>query len=237
MPPSNVLVLFARLPTPGKVKTRLIPILGAEGACELHAAMVDDIIARFSVQELGESGITTRLAILRDPHDPSPLPASWASLPRFDQAGDTLGERMARALQRVLDAGHQRVVLIGTDAPTLPTHHVVEAFEKLEHTDIVLGPATDGGYYLIGANKVPPRHLFAGIEWGTREVFAQTVAAAQRAGLSYDLLPPWYDVDDEADLRFLQAHLLAMCSIGEEPAPRTARVLGRLLAASSRSVS
>ncbi len=237
MPPSNVLVVFARLPTPGKVKTRLIPILGAAGACELHAAMVNDIIGRLNVQELQESHTTLRLAILRDPHDPSPLPASWASLPCFDQVGDTLGERMADALQRVLDEGHQRVVLIGTDAPTLPTHHVVQAFEKLEQADIVLGPATDGGYYLIGANKVRPRDLFDGIAWGTREVFAQTVAAVQRAGLSFDLLPPWYDVDDEADLRFLQAHLLAMRSIADAPAPRTAQVLGRLLAPSSQRVS
>jgi uncharacterized protein len=111
-------------------------------------------------------------------------------------------------LRSALDAGHaegKRVVLIGTDSPTLPAAIVRRGFARLEHADWVLGPAMDGGYYLIGAREPLPRSLFARMPWSSGTVGAETLRRARDAGLRVALLPTWYDVDDEAGLAQLAA--------------------------------
>jgi uncharacterized protein len=117
------------------------------------------------------------------------------------QQGTDLGSRMHAAINDRLAAGATHVVLIGSDLPNLPPAHVEAAFVELEAgRDLVLGPAEDGGYYLIGMRRPQPA-IFSGIDWGTPGVLKQTLAAAARAGLDVALIEPWYDVDQPDDLR------------------------------------
>lgn len=107
--------------------------------------------------------------------------------------------RLHHAISRVLALGYRRVLTIGTDSPTLPPAYLEEAAAQLGEHDVVLGPAEDGGYYLIGV-KAAPIALFEGIAWSTEEVFAQTLQRAEALQLSVHLLPQWYDIDDAATL-------------------------------------
>jgi glycosyltransferase A (GT-A) superfamily protein (DUF2064 family) len=116
---------------------------------------------------------------------------------------------MASALRQALDAGATRVALIGTDVPTLPASILRDAFRLLRNSDVVLGPACDGGYYLVGVSRrVPP--IFDGIPWGRSTVLEATLADINRLGLRCRLLPFWYDVDTMPSLRLLAAHLAAL---------------------------
>jgi hypothetical protein len=134
---------------------------------------------------------------------------------------------MANFISAELTEGAGRVVLIGSDSPTLDPSHVVSAFLCLEHKDVVLGPATDGGYYLVGA-RVPVPELFADIPWSTPQVLARSVAALRAAGRSLAVLPPWYDVDTPESWDLLAGHLAALRLAGLDPElPRTEALLAR----------
>jgi rSAM/selenodomain-associated transferase 1 len=116
----------------------------------------------------------------------------------FVQDGQDLGERMAHAFARSFESGMEKVVLIGTDCPTLQPQHLNQAFEALTHSDLVLGPATDGGYYLIGMKRKAD-YLFEGISWSTSEVLSQTLAVATAHGLHFTLLDELSDIDTRED--------------------------------------
>jgi rSAM/selenodomain-associated transferase 1 len=116
----------------------------------------------------------------------------------FVQDGQDLGERMAHAFARSFESGMDKVVLIGTDCPTLQSHHLHEAFEALTHSDLVLGPATDGGYYLIGM-KCRSDYLFEGITWSTSQVLSETLNVASQNGLTNTLLQELNDIDTQED--------------------------------------
>ena len=126
------------------------------------------------------------------------------------QRGNDLGERLNSAFERLFSLGHERVVTIGADSPTLPLDYGVRAFELLakEENDLVLGPSADGGYYLIGM-KAFHSELFQGVAMGTERVFSQTLERARQANLRVSLLPPWYDVDTQDDMERLRAELHA----------------------------
>jgi glycosyltransferase A (GT-A) superfamily protein (DUF2064 family) len=121
--------------------------------------------------------------------------------------------------------GAERVVLVGSDSPSLDPTIVISAFLCLESRDLVLGPATDGGYYLVGAREaVPP--IFEGINFGTPAVLGQTIDRLRDTGLSLAVLPPWYDVDTADDLRMLAGHVRALRRAGLNPGlPRIERLL------------
>jgi rSAM/selenodomain-associated transferase 1 len=123
------------------------------------------------------------------------------------QRGATLGERMRNGASELLACGFGRVVLVGADLPTLPAAYVVDALERLtsQQECLVLGPAEDGGYYLIGLTHVHSE-LFAGIPWGTADVLHRTQEAADALRLSVELLPSWYDVDIPANLQRVRHH-------------------------------
>jgi rSAM/selenodomain-associated transferase 1 len=143
--------------------------------------------------------------------------ARFALTPQHD--GD-LGRRMAGFFADEFSAGARSVVLVGTDSPTFPPAFLRLVFEDLEAVDVVLGPATDGGYYLIGcARRVPP--IFDGIAWGGPCVLLETVARLP-ADYRLSLLPPWYDVDTLADWWALRGHLAGFRRVGRDPGvPRT----------------
>ena len=235
---SRTLGIFARQPVPGRVKTRLAAAIGADRALELYRALLADLLSREAVA--GE-----RRVVAYAPGDDAAadefrrLAPSGTEL--WPQPEGTLGDRLTNFFRTFLQAPEDVAIAIGTDSPTLPDAVIKAAFEESPRADAILGPATDGGYYLIGfrgtdrvvealvlgeSGAEAHRPLLADIEWGGPRVLTQTVARLQQFGLSIHLLPPWYDVDTPDDLVSLTGHLRAMAAAGEPiPCPHTARIL------------
>ena len=194
--------VFARVPVVGTVKTRLVPPLTPEQACALYIAFLRDLFARLS--KLKKVAVTVFYA----GEDPEPLRALLPD--RFGlapQRGETLGDRMRSALDTLLDGGGY-ALLIGSDSPDIPLPFLKRAWVKLKHRDLVLGPAFDGGYYLIGLKTMIPE-VFDGIDWGGPAVLRDTLAKAEAGGIGCGILPPWYDVDGADSLAFLRSMLAA----------------------------
>lgn len=196
------IVIFAKIPVAGLVKTRLIPALGAQGAARLAAALLDHTVA----QALSSGVGPVELCVTPGPHDPvwSRL-APQATLNWSDQGDGDLGARMARAAQRALSAG-EPVLLMGTDCPELTAGRIQTAAASLTAADAVLVPAFDGGYVLLGLNRFDAS-LFAGIAWSTATVAQETRRRVEQLGWSLQTLPTLHDIDEPADLRWLPAHL------------------------------
>lgn len=202
MPRTEQLIVFTRPPVPGLVKTRLVPALGAEGAAEIHRRLAEGVLAWAKRLCLSRP---TRLEVRHDGGTAAEMRA-WlglAALYRPQGPGD-LGIRMSSALAQALAEGADRVVLVGTDLPGLTDVHLAQALEALATRELVLGPAADGGYYLIGLTRPMPE-LFRGVAWGGPEVLAQTLAAAQASGIRPALLPELCDLDRPADLGLLES--------------------------------
>ncbi|UCH29841.1 MAG: TIGR04282 family arsenosugar biosynthesis glycosyltransferase [Myxococcales bacterium] len=213
------LAVFVRPPAEGAVKTRLQSLLGASGAAALYEAFVEDTIALCDrVRAAGRVDV----ALWADGLEHEQV-TRWgralAAVPRLQPDGD-LGVRMATAFDEGL-CRYERVVIIGSDAPTLPLELIVAAFNALDHAPLVLGPANDGGYYAIGATH-PTRPCFDGVRWSTPYSLSDTLVA--NSDLDVALLPPWYDIDEPDDLDVLRAHL----SVSPRAAPATARCLRNL---------
>ncbi|BBD67201.1 hypothetical protein NIES4072_55060 [Nostoc commune NIES-4072] len=191
------LIIFTRYPEPGKTKTRLIPALGTVGAANLQREMTEHTI--FQVQEL-QKAIAISVEVRFTGGD-SQLMQDWLGLDLVYQSqgeGD-LGSRMARSLFEAFESDATKVIIIGTDCPGVNAQILETAFEKLHSFDLVLGPAIDGGYYLIGLRQPIPE-LFVNIEWGTAQVFQKTVEIAEKLNLSYVNLLSLADVDRPEDL-------------------------------------
>ncbi|MEH2259380.1 TIGR04282 family arsenosugar biosynthesis glycosyltransferase [Nostoc sp.] len=191
------LIIFTRYPEPGRTKTRLIPVLGNVGAANLQREMTEHTI--FQVKEL-QKAIDISVEV-RFAGGDSQLMQDWLGLDLVYQSqgeGD-LGLRMVRSLFDAFQSGAEKVIIIGTDCPGVNAQILATAFEKLHAFDLVLGPALDGGYYLIGLRQPIPQ-LFVNIEWGTAQVFQKTVDIAQKLNLSYVDLLPLADIDRPEDL-------------------------------------
>lgn len=198
------LVIFAKAPVPGQVKTRLCPPLTPDEAATLHGSFVLDTLERTKTA-------TIRLQL---PIDRYLACAPSSSLVFFkimeerqgvkliDQEGEDLGIRMHRAFETMFAKGYRRALIIGTDVPSLPFDYYKQAVDLLETHDVVLGPARDGGYYLIGLKK-SSGGLFEHIPWSTDQVLAVTREKAKVLGLSTGWLPEWRDVDSIDDLQAL----------------------------------
>ena len=221
----DALLVFARVPEPGAVKTRLIPRLGPDGAARLYAAMLGDALDAYAAL-----GVSVRLYLAPGAGEDAPaLPPALVppGATVHAQRGDTLGDRMRNAFLDAFAAGAHRAVVIGTDHPTLPSEFVGLAFAHLDAPRAVtIGPADDGGYYLLGMRDFAPA-LFAGMTYSHPGVFADTLARAAADDREATVLPPWYDVDDPASLGRLRADLAADAAL----APRTRAALAALDAA------
>lgn len=203
-PQPTALVIFAKAPVPGQVKTRLCPPLTPDEAATLHGSFVIDMLERTKVA-------TTKLKLPFDRYlacAPSStlvffqIMEERQSVKLIDQVGDDLGARMQQAFATLFGKGYQRVFIVGTDVPSLPLDHYKQALVLLDAHDVVVGPAQDGGYYLLGL-KQPRPELFADIAWSTDRVLAATQEKAAGLGLKVALLPSWRDVDTIDDLQAL----------------------------------
>lgn len=210
------LILFARPPRPGRVKTRLAPALGLGGAAGLYRAFLLDAAALARTLQEARPGLRLVAEWALEEGEAARCPfAEWLPGPflHHPQGGRGLGERMARALERAL-AGGGAAVLIGTDFPDLPPAIPLLALEALAVPNppgdapfrAAIGPAEDGGYYLIGLNAPKPE-LFEEIAWGTDEVFPSTMLKLHELNAGVTVLDRWRDVDSPADLEALRKRL------------------------------
>lgn len=193
--PDCLFIQFAREPVAGAVKTRMIPHLSPPEACALHAELVlwtaaTLVAARLGRVELAVAGSAGH-GLFQDCLD---LGVAGLTL----QRGADLGERMYNALVAGLDR-FERVVLVGSDCPSIDRGYLNQALAALDQVDIVLGPAADGGYTLVGARRVP-REMFEGISWGTAAVFSETTLRLRRLGVAWTELSVLNDIDRPEDL-------------------------------------
>lgn len=213
------LAVFVRPPVAGEVKTRLSGTFGERGAADLYRAFAQDTLRLCArVRAAGRVDVALWSA---GPADEAV--SEWArqlEVPVRSQSQGDLGARLSAAFDDGLQT-HERVVVIGSDAPTLPITLIGRAFQALEDASFVLGPANDGGYYAIGAGRAA-RPNFAGVRWSTPHALRDTLDANREE--SFAIIPPWYDIDDSTDLGVLRAHLSADPTV----APATAARLGAL---------
>jgi len=218
----QILLVFVKAPTPGKVKLRLSPPLVPRQAASLYRALVEDLLERTAALE--EHGVERVCAYNPDSDYPD---LSWLSVaaPRLCfQRGSTLEERYLHAFdQAFATAPGGRVVAIASDIPLLPLEYIHLSFKLLDAQEVVLGPCADGGHYLIGLRR---RHAetFHGVSGPSGQIFEMTKKELASHGLSYDTLPPYYDVDTYQDLTRLAKDLLAKGN----GCPRTRKALEQL---------
>lgn len=228
VPSVSALIIFAKAPIPGQVKTRLCPPLTPDEAASLHGSFVLDMLER----SRATASMDRFVACAPSPdHVFFKILAERHGVRLIAQTGDDLGARLARAIADVFALGYRRVLVIGTDLPTLPASAFGDAEQLLAAHDVVLGPALDGGYYLIGLRKPAPE-LFAGLPWSTDRVLALTKQKAAALGLSTGLLPVRRDIDTVEDLKALieETGIAGGAKTrGDALSPRTIGVL-RLLA-------
>jgi rSAM/selenodomain-associated transferase 1 len=207
----RVLGLFAKWPEAGAVKTRLAAHHGADWAARVAEAFLRDTLTRLK-------SVPARRVVVFSPAEARPaftalVGNDFALLPQSD--GD-LGRRLSGFLRHERDGGAEAVGVVGTDSPTLPVEYVEQAFAELGRADVVLGPACDGGYYLLGCGRVVPP-VFDDIAWGGARVLTDTVAALADPRWRLAVLPPWYDVDTPDDWAMLCGHLAALRRAGIDP--------------------
>lgn len=197
-----IVIIFAKAPEPGSVKSRLHSMLDPEERARLQAAMILDTL------HLSDP-LPCRRVLACSPGVDHPFFVRCRrerSLDLIRQEGALLGDRMRGAFLWGFAEGYQRVILIGCDAPTLPADLIRQALDHLERAPVVIGPSLDGGYYLIGA-RPPLVDLFNGIQWGSDRVLSATLQKVNAEKLDCALLPFWYDIDRPADLIFLRERL------------------------------
>jgi len=198
-----MVVIMAKQPLAGQVKTRLCPPLAPDEAARLYGLFIQAIVEDTTrlAREPGPGRAEVALA-----HTPAGAEAALrelvpAALPLFAQSEGDLGERLAAIFDGLLAKGHEQVLVIGSDCPDLPCELIHDAIARLADpaVDLVLGPSPDGGYYLVGLKRPAPA-LFAGMAWSTEKVLAATLERARGLGLAVAMIQPWQDIDTHADL-------------------------------------
>src|SRR5260370_29385924 len=226
--------IMAKASSGGPVKTRLVPPLTCEEAAELNTCCLADVAANIAAAATRApiQGFAAYHPLGSEPFFDDLRPEGFRLLPPKEP---TIGRSLFHAAQDLFTAGYRSVCLVNADSPTLPTEVLVEAARRLREPGdrIVLGPAADGGYYLIGLKQFH-RRLFEEIDWSTERVFRQTLARSGEIGVTVAPLPEWYDVDDEATLAML-AREIGTCPSAAGPylngyrAPSTTASLDKLL--------
>jgi rSAM/selenodomain-associated transferase 1 len=227
--------IMAKASIAGTVKTRLVPPLTYEEAAELNTCCLEDVAANI-IAASGQEAIRALAA-----YSPAGSEQFFAGLlsdnfKLLPPKEPTLGRSLFHAAQDLFTAGYRSVCLVNADSPTLPTRVLVEAVRRLRQPGdrVVLGPAADGGYYLIGLKQFHGR-LFEEIDWSTERVYRQTASRASELGLAVSALPEWYDVDDDQSLALLVRELFpgsdaVIAYQAGYAAPKTAALLKKLSA-------
>ena len=219
---AQAVILFARDPVEGEVKTRLSVLLDPPTILNLYRHFLRDSIEKVcSVADADRF-----IGIASNPKTGYFDEVSRSHAIRlFVQKGENLGERMRQAFADRFEEGYERVVIIGSDSPTLPPAYIAQALRS--DKEVAIGPSTDGGYYLIGmAGKVTD--IFGRVSWGTDRVLSETLNALKGQRAEAELLPVWYDVDLPEDLRFLKTHLEWMAHVGLQEGRATLEYLNQL---------
>ncbi len=221
----RALLVFVKLPVAGRVKTRLQPELSPALAARLYRAMVDDVFTA-----LERPGRWDLFAFFWPPEQERAFREWLPGSPRLvPQAGTGLGERLADAFEWSHAEGHSRTIIVGTDMPTLGSDVLSDAFDALERAEVLLGPSTDGGYYLVGL-KEPRPELFEDVSWSTPEVLEQTIARVDGVGATYHLLPEKTDIDTWQDALAVLEEIISEDPDGSAGlAPRTRALLSVLM--------
>jgi len=219
---ATCVLLFAKAPVPGKVKTRLLDCCTPEEAAALYRGFLLD-----SGVLLRASGAALKVVACEPPGAQGELAGLLGEegLVFVPQPQAGLGERLEQLFSWAFAQGMERVLALGSDSPSLPAALVDDALALLEEREVVIGPSTDGGYYLIGLRRPAPA-LFAGIAWSTGQVLAQTLERLE--GRSLGLLPIWYDVDTPQDAGLLKIHLEALARTDGKAGAHTRQVLQTL---------
>lgn len=188
----KALIIFAKNPEAGKVKTRLAATMGDDVALKVYQKLIAITIDNTKDFPADKFVFYSDFIHEDDEWDP-------AQYVKRLQLGNDLGERMYNAFEHIFKDGYEHVVIIGTDCPALTAALHSDAFSSLEHHDVVAGPAADGGYYLLGLKK-NQEHLFVNMQWSTSTVLTETLERLRRIGFSFYLLPVLSDIDEEKDL-------------------------------------
>jgi uncharacterized protein len=230
--------IMAKASVAGAVKTRLVPPLTHKEAAELNTCCLADIATNIAAaaERASINGFVAYHPLGSEGFFEDLLPDDFKLLPPKEP---TLGRSLLHAARDLFDAGYASVCLVNGDSPTLPTERLVQAARHLQRPGdrVVLGPAADGGYYLIGMKKFHGR-LFEAIDWSTDRVYRQTIARAEEIAVPVTALAEWYDVDDESTLGLLACELLGAPNAagyydGGYAAPRTVALLEKLAVTNS----
>jgi hypothetical protein len=195
----KAIIIMAKVPEAGKVKTRLQPFLTPEQSAELSNAFLQDA-------ESKAHSVTENLIVAVSPFDKRDrLTDILQHKPLLiEQTGETLGDKMFNAFKVAFEKGLDSVVMFGTDSPTFPADYIEQAFEFLElETDVVLGKTEDGGFYLLGL-KILDTRIFENVSWSSAETFEQIWQNIMNLKLHLREIPSWYDVDEKEDFERLQ---------------------------------
>ncbi len=197
----NLLVIFVKAPVPGKVKTRMQPALTPAEACALYRAMGLDIVSNISA----ESDFDIEVHFW--PQDAAAEIRNWLKVehPLRPQPEGDLGKKMMSTFESAHQTGYRRCIIIGSDLPNIHTQRIADAFAALHQCDLVLGPTTDGGYYLIGMSRPLPG-LFNDVIWSTETVFDQTMRNAAAQHITTHLLPIETDIDSIDEIKTIWQH-------------------------------
>ncbi|MGH7889035.1 MAG: TIGR04282 family arsenosugar biosynthesis glycosyltransferase [Thermodesulfobacteriota bacterium] len=193
--PDCILLIFVKYPEPGKVKTRLAEDIGKEKAAEIYSWMAETVIRNASKSK------DYKTTIFFDPPEREIDVENWlnGSVRLLPQEGKSLGERMSNAFREVFSHGAGKTIIIGTDCVEISDEIISQAFDVLDLVDVVLGPAEDGGYYLLGLKKPAPK-IFDDIDWSTELVLNQTLRKIEEQGLRFVLLKKLRDIDTVNEL-------------------------------------
>ena len=215
---TRALLVFAKVPKPGQVKTRLTPTLSPAEAARVYTAFLRDALRQYA-----QLDAAVRLYVA-PPLPDDGLVGQPTDISVHEQEGEGLGARMRNALAESFDAGYEHLAVVGTDHPTLHLSFIEKGFDVLEsEPSICIGPSADGGFYLLGMNAPFPR-LFDDMSYSHDHVFVDTLERARTTGAAVTVLPEWYDVDTPGALR----RMLGDLEQSTVEAPNTRRIVATL---------
>ena len=218
---NKAVILFARDLILGQVKTRLSSLFDDETILRLYTCFVEDSLEK--IRQVDNADCFVGISPSNISGFFNRIEDSGTRL--FIQQGKDLGDKMRQAFVDRFSDGYKKVVIIGSDSPSLPVSYINQALNS--DKDLMLGPSTDGGYYLIAmTGKVS--EVFDGIAWGTEQVLDETLNRVKKAGVSLELLPVWYDVDFPEDLKFLKTHLELITQSGLCEVGKTKKILDEI---------